>query len=325
MISVILPIYNVAAYLDKCLESILTNTYRDLEVICVNDGSTDECPQLLKKWKEKDPRIVIVDQENRGLPEARNSGLEAASGEYTAFIDPDDRVHPLYFQSMLECMVRTQADMVVSGVRRVVPEEEIIPDCLIKPVYKQLDARQFYESYFARHMVWGRLIRGEYTKELRFPPEVNSCQDTLYNLRVISGIKRPVVYETDSELYYYLQRPGSLVRSHPYETFKEIAEWYVRHGRDPYHFYTGDWAWQLLLQSITMTVTCRYEAYSAGNTEVISHTNDLLQIMKKDLLLDKHISPGYKLTRGILIRFPGAYSMHRALRERKAQIRGKKA
>ena len=94
MISVIIPVFNVEEYLDKCLESILTNTYRDLEVICVNDGSTDRCPEILRKWKERDLRVIIVNQENRGVVRVRNSGLDAATGEYIAFVDSDDWIHP---------------------------------------------------------------------------------------------------------------------------------------------------------------------------------------------------------------------------------------
>ena len=94
MISVIIPVFNVEEYLDKCLESILTNTYRELEVICVNDGSTDRCPEILRKWKERDLRVIIVNQENRGVVRVRNSGLDAATGEYIAFVDSDDWIHP---------------------------------------------------------------------------------------------------------------------------------------------------------------------------------------------------------------------------------------
>ena len=108
LISVIIPVYNVEAQLDKCIQSVLTNTYSRLEIICVNDGSTDGSPEILRKWQARDPRIIVVSHENRGLPEARNSGLEVMTGDYTAFIDADDWVHPQYFQSMLDCMEKNR-------------------------------------------------------------------------------------------------------------------------------------------------------------------------------------------------------------------------
>ena len=106
MISVIIPVFNVEKYLDKCMESVLKNTYRDLEVICVNDGSTDRCPEILRKWQEQDPRVIVVNQENRGVAGGRNSGLDAATGEYIAFVDSDDWIHPGYFESMLNCFLK---------------------------------------------------------------------------------------------------------------------------------------------------------------------------------------------------------------------------
>ena len=313
MISVILPIYNVELYLENCLRSILNNTYEELEIICVNDGSTDSCPQILKKWQALDSRIVIVNQENRGLPGARNSGLEVATGEYVAFIDSDDQVHPWYFESMLTCMEETNADMVVCGFRKFEQTEEIKPYLSSRPKFRQLTANEFYRSYYARHMIWGRLLRRSDTNNLRFPPKVFSAQDTLFNLRLIASKKQPVVYATDSELYYYLQRSGSLVHSHPYETTIEIAEWYVAHERDPRHLKTGDWGWQLLMQSITMTLSCRNAARLWRNRPVIRKTNALLRAMISDMLKDRFISPRFKITRTVMAVFPGLYRVFQLL------------
>ncbi len=309
MISVILPIYNVELYLIKCLFSILNNSYRDLEVICVNDGSTDRCPQILRGMQKLDPRIIVINQENQGLMGARNSGLEAANGEYIAFIDPDDWIHPLYFQSMLECMVQNNADMVVSGCRKFTLDEEIEPDLSSDPKFRKLTAKEFYNSYYARHMIWGRLLRKKDTASLRFPPEVFSSQDTMYNLRLLAGIKHPVVYETDTEMYYYLQRPGSLVHCHPYETIIEIAKWYKAHARDPHHLRTGDWGWMLLMQSVTMTLSCRNSARLWKNYQIVQRCNSLLRLMVLDMLKDRFISPGYKITRTVMSVFPDLYRL----------------
>ncbi len=312
MISVILPIYNVEAYLEKCLNSVLTNTYRDLEVICVNDGSTDGCLEILRRMEKQDPRIVIVDQENRGLPEARNSGLEVATGEYTAFIDSDDWVHPKYFQSLLSCMEETGADMVISGVRRFRTDEKIQIDPELEPSYRRLSDTDFYESYFARHMVWGRLLRRRDTENLRFPPEVVTSEDTLYNLRVIAGRKQPVVYETDAELYFYLSRPGSLFGSFPYHSYITIANWVVENGRDPRRE-TGDWGWTLVMQSISVALSCRYSAYLWEDREFIKHNNRLLRTLLSDLLKDGNVGMKYKLTRPLMYLFPSLYRRFRLL------------
>ena len=311
MISVILPIYNVEPYLEKCLNSILTNTYRDLEVICVNDGSTDGCPAILRKWSEKDSRIIVLNQENKGLACARNSGLDAATGEYVAFIDSDDWVHPRYFQSMLNCMEHMKADVVVCECRKFSLGEEVEIDSIIKPHYRKLNAKQFYNGGYTRYMIWAKLLRRKDIENIRFDPSVHSLIDTLYNLRVVANIMEPKVYVTDAQMYYYLQRPGSLVRSHTYEEMTQIAEWYVKKGREQSIDKNNKWAWQVLLQSITITLFCRYQAYLWGNQGVVRHANNLLRIMVVDLIRNQNIDAGKKAALLTMYCFPSTYRLYR--------------
>ena len=94
LISVIIPVYNVEAYLPRCLDSVIQNTYRNLEIICVDDGSTDGSPEILRDYAQRDARITVITKENGGVSSARNAGLDRATGEFVAFIDSDDFVHP---------------------------------------------------------------------------------------------------------------------------------------------------------------------------------------------------------------------------------------
>ena len=103
-ISIIIPVYNVEAYLPSCLDSIINNTFRDLEIICVDDGSPDNCGSILDKYAAEDSRIVVIHQENQGVAVARNNGIREAKGEFVAFIDSDDWIHPQYFQTLLNCI-----------------------------------------------------------------------------------------------------------------------------------------------------------------------------------------------------------------------------
>ena len=313
LISVIIPVYNVEDYLDKCLQSVLTNTYHELEVICVNDGSTDSSLAILQKWQARDPRIIVVSHENRGLPEARNSGLEVVTGDFTAFIDADDWVHPLYFQSMLDCMEKTGADMVVGGVRLFGTDEDIDVDPNVEPQFRKLTAEEFYNSFYARYVIWGRLLRRRDTENLRFPPEVDADQDNLYNLKLIASWKKPKVYETDMPLYYYLERPKSLKKTRNYIEKLQISDWYVKHERDPYHKKTGEWGRLLLLNSISKTLSCRYEAYAHKNRDVIRHSNALLKSMMADMLRDKSIRLHDKAARSVMILFPYLYRCFREI------------
>lgn len=96
-ISVIIPVYNTERYLPRCLDSVLSNTYDNLEVICINDGSTDNSINILDNYKVSDERVVVINQKNSGVSAARNAGINVATGEYIAFIDSDDWVHPQNF------------------------------------------------------------------------------------------------------------------------------------------------------------------------------------------------------------------------------------
>ena len=104
MISVIVPIYGVEAYLDKCVQSVASQTYTDLEIILVDDGSPDGCPAMCDAWAKKDRRITVVHKPNGGLSDARNSGLNVAKGDYISFVDSDDWIAPTMLESMLSAL-----------------------------------------------------------------------------------------------------------------------------------------------------------------------------------------------------------------------------
>ncbi len=116
MISVIVPVYNVEPYLAGCLDSILSQTYRDLEILLIDDGSTDRGGTICDEYAAKDPRIRVFHTENRGLSAARNRGLDEAKGEYVGFVDSDDRIDPDMFEYLLEAAERTGADVTECGV-----------------------------------------------------------------------------------------------------------------------------------------------------------------------------------------------------------------
>ena len=112
VVSIIIPVYNVAGYLDECLASLVVQSYRDIEIICVNDGSTDGSDAILKQWAERDSRIKLLSQSNKGLSAARNAALDVALGEYVAFVDADDRVEKEMFPHLMERVSKYDLDAV---------------------------------------------------------------------------------------------------------------------------------------------------------------------------------------------------------------------
>ena len=114
-VSIIVPVYNVEKYLDKCIESIVNQTYRNIEIILVDDGSPDKCPEICNEWAKKDDRIKVIHKENGGLSSARNAALEIAQGDYITFVDSDDWIENDMIQSMLTCAAKNDADIVCCG------------------------------------------------------------------------------------------------------------------------------------------------------------------------------------------------------------------
>lgn len=114
-VSIIVPCYNVAAYVDSCLESLVRQTLRNIEIICINDGSTDETWIHLLRWKEKDGRITLLNQRNAGVSAARNAGLDAARGLYVGFADPDDYMDPEMYSRLFSAALEYDADIVECG------------------------------------------------------------------------------------------------------------------------------------------------------------------------------------------------------------------
>ena len=127
-VSVIVPVYNVEQYLPQCLESIAGALYPNLEIICINDGSTDNSLAVLQQFAAKDPRFVIINQENAGVSAARNRGIQAATGRYLAFVDGDDYIQKDFIAKAVDALQREKADVVLFGVNEINSKNEKISE-----------------------------------------------------------------------------------------------------------------------------------------------------------------------------------------------------
>lgn len=257
VISVIIPVYNVSQYLEKCIKSVQNNTYHNLEIICIDDGSTDESGEILDNLASEDSRIVVIHQHNNGVAAARNAGLNLASGEYVAFIDSDDFIHPRYFESMLRCMIVKAADIVACGCCKftIVATPELQQYQHIP--YKRIGAQSFLNHYYTRHMIWARLYHRKHLIDIQFATEVGIAEDTLYNLRVINRLEKPVVYETALPLYYYLTRGNSIVHTVAAERMGDAGKWYLK-NREHELLYAKEWGWLLPMGISKMTLSYRH-------------------------------------------------------------------
>lgn len=161
-ISVCLPFYNIEPYVSRCLDSVLDNTYQNLEVICVNDGSTDGTSALLHKYAKEDPRVIVIDKENGGLVSARQAAISIATGDFLSFIDGDDWVHPQFFEILLTVQEKTGAEAVVcnyAACAEFAEPHEIEAD---KVPFQVADNLSLLNDWHARTHIWGRIYSRSY-------------------------------------------------------------------------------------------------------------------------------------------------------------------
>lgn len=214
LISVIVPVYKVEAYLDRCVQSIVDQTYRNLEIILVDDGSPDRCPAMCDAWAVKDYRIKVIHKQNGGPSDARNVGLQSAQGNYIAFVDSDDWIDLRFIECLYKAIIQTSAEISACNIRRLYDESQV--KLIIKePLDVQLSAPKeairdiLYDSRF-RTVVWNKLYKREVLNNEQF--EVGRFhEDEFFSYHIFDKAKQ-LAY-IDVPLYNYRQRPGSIMTS----------------------------------------------------------------------------------------------------------------
>lgn len=215
LISVIIPVYNVEKYLRRCLDSVIAQTYQSLEIICVDDGSIDDSGKICDQYAVRDARIKVIHQENQGLSAARNRGLDAAEGEYIAFVDSDDYILEDMYKKMLDKLLDYSVDLCVcqwqyefSDGRQVVKKKNIAP-----PIYGRKTSLEFarflYRGNYENGVVvaaWNKLYRRALLDTIHFEGRIH--EDDAFNGRIMA--KNISVYVMEEQFYVYAQNGDSL-------------------------------------------------------------------------------------------------------------------
>ncbi len=219
LISIIVPVFNTANYLDQCVASLLQQTYANCEFIFVNDGSTDSSLYILEKYKAKDSRIRIVNQENKGVSVARNSGLKIAKGTYIGFVDSDDWIEKDMYSVLLEAIETYQCDLVLSNMKTHLNYKEVIIkyNFLINEI---LD-NDYIKDIILPHLIENddlyscsnKLFNAAIIKEsnIQFPPNISLSEDNIFNLLYFNKIKSMVYLDYTG--YNYREVEGSATRN----------------------------------------------------------------------------------------------------------------
>ncbi len=209
MISVIVPVYNVELYLRKCIDSILAQTYRDLEILVVDDGSTDGSGAICDEYAGKDDRIKVFHTENRGLSAARNLGLDNTTGDWIGFIDSDDWIEPDMYEVLLRKAEETRADIIECGCYADYTTTSY-GHLAIQKTVSGIDAVEALIRGEIRTQVWNKIWRSNLFSEIRFP-EGHSFEDvaTTYKL-----VRNATVTGAAENSYHWKQRKSSISQSH---------------------------------------------------------------------------------------------------------------
>jgi glycosyltransferase involved in cell wall biosynthesis len=212
LISVVVPVYNVAYYLPKCIDSLLEQTYSNLEIILVNDGSTDESPQICLKYEKKDQRIKIINKSNGGLSEARNFGIDRATGTYLAFVDSDDHVHKNMFSILMTTILKHGADIAICG--HYIEENGKLQPNRYDNTTIRYSREEALEAILMdkeiNSFAWDKLYRSSLFSAIRYPLG-RIFEDTATTYKVFDLANS--VVRVNQALYYYLKRDDSITKT----------------------------------------------------------------------------------------------------------------
>lgn len=250
LVSIIVPVYKVEPYLRRCLDSIVNQTYTNLEIILVEDGSPDDCPQICDEYAARDKRIVVIHKENGGLSDARNAGLDICKGGYISFVDSDDWVDETYIETLLDLSIKENADIAIGenirteGCSKPTKKNITINACHSKEALKHL----FSQNHIAFTVSWGKLYKKNLFSTLRFPK--GKYHEDEFTTYILFYKSKKIVY-TSEILYYYYQRADSIVSTrHPWDVLEFLEQRYLffkdKNEKDLLPLLISPLCWQLL-------------------------------------------------------------------------------
>ena len=236
LISIIVAVYNIENYIDRCVTSLINQTYKDIEIILVNDGATDNSGKKCDFYKEKDARIVVIHKENGGLSSARNAGMDIAKGEYLLFVDGDDWLDVTYIEKCISKIKKNKVDLLFTPYKReyedvsiknnLFNEKEIFfnQDEIQKKIVRRIIGPYKEEMRNASRIddfstAWGKFYKTEYCRQIRFvDTKIIGTEDAWFNINVIHNMKNAMYYG-EVYMHYNKENQSSLVRTYNQKLF----------------------------------------------------------------------------------------------------------
>lgn len=224
-VSIIVPIFKAEPYLDKCIRSIVSQTYHNLEIILVDDGSPDNCPAICDEWAKKDSRIKVIHKENGGVSSARNEGLKVVTGDYLQFVDSDDTIENNFAETLVSAMGEN-IDIVCSGFKIITDNKKVIEYRVSNFISKDIlkNANDFFQFVLCRlfDVTVNKLFKMELAKDITFNTALPLGEDREFNLKYFEKVTGDIAF-VDSVGYNYEYNQSSAIhkkRDNSYELLK---------------------------------------------------------------------------------------------------------
>jgi len=291
-VSIIVPVYKVEKYLERCVCSLQNQTLQDIEIILVNDGSPDNCPGMCDQFAAHDSRIKVIHKKNGGLSSARNAGMKKAQGKYIGFVDSDDDVEPDMFSSMLEEAENNAADFVMSDYIRILSngERALVSTRLRSGVYEKADLkREIYPAlimgenvdYGPILSVWHCMYNREFLKvnNITFANDVIWSEDNLFSA-IVGYCANRFVYMKGKGLYHYYQNPGTITTSYrpgALEVYKKMNRYL-----EEFFLVQNDYDFRRQLKLHMIYYACNTVRMECGNAENFREANRNVKMILRD-------------------------------------------
>lgn len=240
LVSVIIPIYNADEYIERCLNSVINQTYREIEIIIINDGSTDKSLEIIRKFKKEDERIIILDKNNTGVSDSRNKGIDIAKGEYITFIDSDDYIEKDMIDILVRSIRENRSDISICGFYHVNDKKYISKTKNSKK--NILDKDEFIEEILRERFfiasLWGKLFRRELLKQERLDCNLKIAEDLEYLLRI--SLKVEHISLVNDKLYNYYINSDSATNNAKFEKYNDelnVLESYLETKNEFYNLF----------------------------------------------------------------------------------------
>lgn len=286
LVSVIVPIYNVEQYLERCIKSIQNQTYRNLEIILVDDGSPDNCGEICDRYATEDERIKVVHKVNGGLSDARNAGLDIAKGDYFFLVDSDDWIHKQTIEIMMQMIEKNNCDLAICGYQYAYEGKEYSDKALdlktILDQYTNVNRYRAQEIYFTNPdkrleytVAWNKIYRKDLFKNIRYP-KGKVHEDEFTTFKLLHEAKKIGIIE--EPLYYYFVRNDSIMGEFKASRF-DAFDGYLEKMRFYMKWNQSELATKSLLHAMHML--CQYNAW---NNEKKRELKELVKKYHKEII-----------------------------------------